>query len=78
MTKVSVKLRLDESLLNVSIFWFLFSSMKQNSTSLGCGLNKTFEDVILGFRKHWSIKFQKTVKNVDQTTNQENKQINQH
>lgn len=38
----------------------------------------TFEDVILGFRKHWSIKFQKTVKNVDQTTNQENKQINQH
>ena len=38
----------------MNIFWFLYSSMTVNWISLSCGQNKTFEDVILGFGKHWS------------------------
>ena len=45
------------SFMKVNISWFLSSSMTLNWLSLGCGQNKTFEDVILGFWKHWSTFF---------------------
>ena len=41
----------------MDIFWFLSSSMTVNWLSLGCGQNKTFEDIVLGFGKHWLIFF---------------------
>ena len=47
----------DVSLLNVNIFYFLYSTMPVNSVSLGCGQNKTFVDVMLGFWKHRSTFF---------------------
>ena len=37
----------DSSFLDVSVFWFLFSSMTANGISLGCGQNKTFDDAVL-------------------------------
>ena len=39
----------DSSLWKVNIFSFLSSSMTVNWISFGCGQNKTFEDVVLGF-----------------------------
>ena len=45
-----------QRLKNVSIFWFLYSSLTVDWMSLGCGQNETFEDVILGFGKHSSYK----------------------
>ena len=38
----------------MNIFCFLSSSLTVNWLSLGCGQNKTFEDVVFGFGKHWS------------------------
>ena len=44
------------TILNVSIFCFLYSSVTVNCISLTCGQNKKFEDAILGFGKHrWTF-----------------------
>ena len=34
---------------HANIFWFLYSSMTVNWSSLGCGQNNTFEEVIVTF-----------------------------
>lgn len=42
----------NSSSLKMNIFRFLYSSMTVNCISLGCGPNKTLEDISLGFEKH--------------------------
>ncbi len=54
---------------NVNIFWFLESSIPVTWICLGCGQNKTFEDVSLGFGKQWSTLFTILWHFMDQTTN---------
>ena len=39
--------------INVNIFWVLYSFMTVNWIFLGCGQNKTFEDIILDFDQHF-------------------------
>lgn len=40
------------SFWNVNMFWFLYSCMTINGIMLGCGQNKTSENVFSGFGKH--------------------------
>ena len=47
----------DSIFLNVNVFCFLNSSLTVNRLCLGCGQNKTCENVFVGFRKHWSTFF---------------------
>ena len=56
----------------VNIFWFLYSSLTVNSIFLTNGQNKTFEDVILDFGKHWS-NFQTFF--IDRVTDNKNKVV---
>ena len=59
----------DSSFLKVNIFWFLSSSMAVNWLSLGCGQNKTFEDVVLCFGKHYLTFLNIFWHSIDKTTN---------